>query len=109
MAERSGTTAEGGGEEQLQGSNTNAPRCSEFRWICKWQVKVGCKKYYDREEMLMSFVIVYSCSAENCPAFHSHMFTLPYNSRHLFACKTRGLQVPRRAIFYSHLPLDGGS
>lgn len=49
----------------------------------------------------MSFVTVYSCSAEYCPSFPSHMFTLSYSSRHLFACKTRGLPVPRGAIFYS--------
>lgn len=52
MVERSGATTEGGREaafeERLRGSNTNAPR-----WICKWQVKVGCKKCDEREDPLI--------------------------------------------------------
>lgn len=80
MAERSGTTTEGGGEaafeERLQGRNTNTPRCSGFSWICKWQVKVGCKKYDEREDILLCLLSRYIPAQLNTVLLFLHRCSL---------------------------------
>lgn len=50
----------------------NAPRHSDFRWICKWRLKVGYKKSDEREENL--FLSQYfSCPTEKLSFSFTHV------------------------------------